>query len=161
MTIQIRPLSANDIALLTDLRMEVLSHVFSGDRKAMTGEEWEALRQANRRYYTEEMAGGGHIACVALVEGEIAACGGVCVYREMPSPDNRTGVCAYLMNIYTRAAYRKRGISREVCQWLIQKARERGAEKIFLETSESGRTLYQSMGFREMPDYLKLSEPRP
>jgi len=156
MSIQIRPLSINDIPLLTDLRMEVLSHVFSEKRKDFTEAEWDALRQENLRYYSEELAGGGHIACAAFSEGEIAGCGGICIYREMPSPDNLSGICAYLMNIYTREPYRKQGISRQVCHWLIQKATARGAGKIYLETSECGRNLYHSMGFREMQDYLQL-----
>ncbi len=160
MRIRIRPLSKGDMPLLTDLRMEVLAHVFADQRKTMSDEEWENLRQANARYYSEELEKGGHIACLAMAEGEIAGCGGICIYREMPSPDNRAGICAYLMNIYTRKPYRRQGVSREVCRWLIERAKERGAEKIYLETSECARTLYHSMGFREMRDYLKLDEDR-
>ena len=54
--------------------------------------------------------------------------------------------------------YRKQGIARSVCEWLIQKAKAQGAGKIYLETSACGRSLYQSLGFHEMRDYLKLDE---
>ena len=155
MKTEIRKLTARDMGLLLTLRMEVLSHVFAQERQTMTTAEWEALREANRRYYLTELARDGHIAALALVNGEIAGCGGVCIYEEMPSPDNRSGLCGYIMNVYTRESYRKRGIAKAVCQWLIAQAEARGAGKIYLETSEGGRKLYQSLGFQEMRDYLK------
>jgi len=158
MKMEIRQLQEKDMETLLALRMEVLSHVFNRERENMTPAAWEELREANRRYYLRELKGKGHIACLALADGEIAGCGGVCLYEEMPSPDNPSGLCGYLMNIYTRENHRRQGIAKAVCQWLIQKARARGAGKIYLETSECGRNLYQSLGFREMRDYLKLEQ---
>lgn len=158
MKMELQQLQEKDMELLLDLRMEVLSHVFNRERENMTAAAWEELRKANRRYYLRELNRKGHIACIALVDGEIAGCGGICIYEEMPSPDNPGGLCGYLMNIYTRKSHRKQGIAKAVCQWLIQKARARGAGKIYLETSECGRSLYQSLGFREMRDYLKLEK---
>ncbi|MBR3457082.1 MAG: GNAT family N-acetyltransferase, partial [Selenomonadaceae bacterium] len=139
MKIEIRQLMEKDMEILLPLRMEVLSHVFAEERKNMTAAEWDALREANRRYYVAELMREGHIACIAVVDEEIAGCGGICLYEEMPSPDNPSGLCGYLMNIYTRESYRRKGVAKAVCQWLIQKAKERGAGKIYLETSECGR----------------------
>ena len=156
MNLEIKQLSSEDMDLLLPLRMEVLSHVFARERQVMTEEKWQALAEENRRYYQQELANGGHIASVALLNGKIAGCGGLCLYKEMPSPDNPSGLCGYLMNIYTRKAYRQQGIARKICVWLIEKAQKRGAGKIYLETSTVGRHLYQSIGFHEMKDYLKL-----
>ena len=156
MNIEIKRLRRTDLDLLLALRMEVLSHVFAEERKDMTPEAWEELRAANRSYYLEELDKDGHIACLALADGEPAGCGGICLYREMPSPDNPGGWCGYLMNIYTRERYRGRGVAKAVCQWLMNEAGTRGAEKIYLETSECGRELYRSLGFHEMKDYMKL-----
>lgn len=152
----IETLAASDIELLLELRMEVLSHVFSEQRQEISEEEWNLLKEENRRYYLAELAQGGHIACIAREGETIVGCGGVCLYREMPSPDNLSGKCGYLMNIYTRKPYRKNGVARKMCKWLIQKAKEKGAEKIYLETSEAAKGLYYSLGFREMKGYLKL-----
>lgn len=156
MNIEVKRLHIGDMDTLLTLRMEVLSHVFAEERRDMTKEAWEALREANRAYYREELEKEGHIACLALADGAIAGCGGICLYREMPSPDNSSGLCGYLMNVYTREEFRGRGVGKAVCRWLIDEGRARGAEKIYLETSECGRALYRSLGFREMKDYLKL-----
>ncbi len=154
---QLRRLGREDLELLLSLRMEVLSHVFAEEKREMSDEAWESLREQNRSYYMTELEREGHIACLMTWDGEAAGCGGLCLYRELPSPDNPRGICGYLMNIYTREAYRHQGIAVKICQWLIEEARSRGAGKIYLETSDCGRKLYRSLGFTEMKDYLKLS----
>ena len=156
MKIEIARLAREDMELLLRLRMEVLAHVFAEEKKSMTAAEWEALAAENRRYYETELERGGHIACAASADGEMAGCGGICLYEEMPSPDNRSGKCGYLMNIYTREMYRNQGVAKAVCAWLIDQAKRRGAGKIYLETSESGKKLYRALGFHEMKDYWKL-----
>ena len=122
----------------------------------MSAAEWDSLREKNRKYYLAELNRGGHVALVAESDGKILGCGGVCIYDELPSPDNRSGRCAYLMNIYTRKPYRKHGVAKKICERLIKIAREHGAEKIYLETSEAAKALYHALNFAEMDGYLKL-----
>ena len=85
--------------------MEVLHCVFSIPADADTAE----LRQQNIDYYRKALANDSHIACFAEEDGEIVGCGGLCLYDEMPSPDNPTGHCAYLMNIYVRPEHQGHG----------------------------------------------------
>ena len=158
MKVTIKRLALADMDILLDWRMEVLAHVFAQERQDMTETAWQALREENRRYYEQELSCGGHIACFAQADGQLAGCGGICLYQEMPSPDNPSGKCGYLMNIYTREPFRHQGIAQKVCTWLIQQGKSWGAEKIYLETSACGRGLYQSLGFKDMQDYLQLAE---
>ncbi len=37
----------------------------------------------------------------------------------MPSPDNPSGRCAYLMNIYVREGYRSEGAGKKIVRYLI------------------------------------------
>lgn len=154
MDVEIRQASADDLELLMQWRMEVLREVFSiPPDQTMT-----KLEAENRHYYRETLANGGHIACFALLHGEIIGCGGMCLYQEMPSPDNLNGKCAYLMNIYTRPAFRNHGVGKRVVCWLIRQAKEKSVTKIYLEASEAGRPLYREMGFADMTGYMKWKE---
>ncbi len=155
---EIKELRTGDLELLVSLRMEVLSNVFSSERKKLSDKEWEEIRKENEKYYIEEFEKDGHIACAIYVLGEVAGCGGVCLYREMPSPDNRSGKCAYLMNIYVREAYRRQGLAKEICNYLIDKARNKGSGKIYLESSDMAVGLYKSLGFANMNGYMKLNK---
>lgn len=80
----------------------------------------------------------------------------MCLYRKMPSPDNPNGECAYLMNIYARSRFRKHGIGNRIVRWLVEQACQRNISKIYLETSEVGRPLYQTIGFSDMKDMMEL-----
>jgi ribosomal protein S18 acetylase RimI-like enzyme len=154
MSIEIRKASADDLKLLTEWRMRVLHEVFSTPDDA----DMEDLRAANEAYYREHVPDGTHTACFAVDtgNGRIVGCGGICYQHEMPSPDNPTGTCGYLMNIFAVPELRGRGIGRKVVEFLIADARARGIGKIYLESSQMAKSLYRSIGFEDLPDYMKL-----
>ena len=153
MEIRIREMKPDELPLILMWRMEVLENVFGFTKEDSA---YEKLLSENERYYREMLGRGGHIGCFAEGDGEIIGCGGVCLYDEMPSPDNLGGKCAYLMNIYTRQAFRGHGIATKVISYLIDRAKAEGADKIYLESSKQALPLYHEMGFTEMEDYLKL-----
>lgn len=59
----------------------------------------EDLLSANRKYYERHIADGSYLAVVAEVDGREAGCEAICFTEELPSPDNPSGGCAYLMNL--------------------------------------------------------------
>ena len=139
---------AKDIDTLMSWRAEVICHVF-GEKPTQT------LLDANRLYYENHIADGTHVAFVASYDDVECGCGAVCFTDELPSPDNPTGRCAYLMNIYVREAFRKHGIAHHVVSHLIDVAKKRGCGKIYLETTADGKSVYSSLGFKDMPDMMK------
>ncbi len=134
-------------------REEVIRHVF--------GQEPDAeLMAANGRYFEAHVPDGSHVAFVASEGGEDCGCGAVCFTEELPSPDNPGGRCAYLMNIYVREAHRNRGLAHRIVAHLIDVAKERGCEKIYLETTDDGKPVYTSLGFRDLPGMMKYYDAK-
>ena len=152
MDIKIQKAELTDMELLIKWRMTVLQEVFA----IPMDKSMEILEQENRLYYQSALPSGEHIACFCYDDDTIIGCGGICFYREIPSPDNPNGSCAYLMNIYTAPEFRGQGAGKKVVKWLIQQAQQKGITKIYLETSECGRSLYQKLGFTDMCGYMKL-----
>lgn len=113
------------------------------------------LLVANRQYYRKHVEDGSHMAFVVASDGEDCGCGAICFNDELPSPDNITGKCAYLMNIYVREQFRNRGIAHILVRHLTEEARKKGCGKIYLETTAEGKSLYLTSGFRDMPDLMK------
>lgn len=146
MTVTLREATA--LPTLTCWREEVIREVFGKSPGAR-------LLVANRQYYRRHIADGTHVALIAECDGEPCGCGGVCFSDELPSPDNPTGNCAYLMNIYVRPAFRNKGIAHKIVGRLVEISKDRMCGKIYLETTEEGKPLYRSIGFREMPDMMK------
>lgn len=149
MSTTIRQVTA--IPTLMHWRKEVIENVFGTTPS-------KRLLAANRRYYLQHIADGSHIAIVASVDDTDAGCGAICLSDELPSPDNPSGHCAYLMNIYVRKNYRSRGIGRQMVEWLVTKAREMGCGKIYLETTDAAHSLYNSVGFKELPGIMKYAD---
>lgn len=139
----------DDLDELMRWRAEVILYVF-GEEPAQT------LLDANKDYYGKHIADGSHIAFIVSYDGEECGCGAVCLTDELPSPDNPTGKCAYLMNIYVREPFRNHGVAHHVVSRLIEEAKNRSCGKIYLETTPDGKTVYSSLGFKDMPDMMKL-----
>lgn len=146
-----------EIVLITDVdtlvlwRREVIGEVFGAEPS-------EALTEANRRYYLRHIADGSHVAVIARADGLDAGCGAICLTDELPSPDNPSGRCAYVMNIYVREAFRGHGIGHEIVRRLVELAREAGCDKIYLETTPAARSLYKSIGFDDLPGMMKYAD---
>ena len=156
METEIRKAELSDLELLMEWRMRVLAEVFADDENKNS----ETVRENNNAYYREHLADNSHTACFAFEAGteRIIGCGGICYQKEMPSPDNLTGTNGYLMNIYTLPEVRSEGIGRRIVEYLISDAKERGTEKIFLESSGVAKKLYHEIGFADMEDYMKLGD---
>ncbi|MGX8706420.1 MAG: GNAT family N-acetyltransferase, partial [bacterium] len=82
--------------------------------------------------------------------------GGVSYYRVMPTYHNPTGVKAYIMNMYVRPAYRRRGIATRLLELLVDDAHARGISCITLEATDAGRPLYAKFGFVPMTHEMEL-----
>lgn len=152
MCVTIKQATISDIDLLMKWRIEVLKEVFS-----VTQIKSELVAE-NRNYYEKALCTGEHVACFAYDKNEIVGCGGMCLYSEMPSPDNKNGKCAYIMNVYTLPTFRQNGIGKKIVSFLIEQARRKNITKIFLETAENAKNFYKELGFVPMNDYLKLAK---
>lgn len=144
--IELRPTTDTD--QLTAWRREVITAVFGVEPDA-------AMIRANREYYRKHIADGSHVAFVASLDGNEAGCGAICLADELPSPDNATGRCAYLMNVYVRRPWRGHGVARAIVGRLVAEAKSRGCGKIYLESTGAARPLYRSAGFITMQNMMR------
>lgn len=147
---ELRLREARDLDELMRWRCEVIRHVFGVSPS-------EDLLAANLDYYKHNIPARTHRAFIAKADGADAGCGAICLTEELPSPDNPSGRCAYLMNIYVRENFRKHGIGARIVEKLVETARSLGCDKIYLETTDLGRGVYSSLGFTDMPDMMKLN----
>lgn len=135
----------NELEKLLEWRREVLTEVF----KEVPD---ESLMLANKEYFESMPFDHTFIN----VDGDDIACGIVCYQDELPSPDNRSGKCGYIMNVYVRKAYRHQGYGKMTVNRLINFARAKGCGKIYLETTDMARKLYTECGFMPIKDMMKL-----
>ncbi len=111
------------------------------------------LERESRDYF----AAGDQTTILAMEQGEVIGCATLCYLRMMPTFSHPTGKRAHLMNVYTREQYRRQGIAARMVERLIQEARARGVTEISLDATESGRPLYERLGFTASQECMVLS----
>lgn len=143
--------TTEDVEEIISWREEVVRCVFS----IPEGKDVGQLMDANLRYVRDHVRDGTFVLAIASEDGADVGCGAMCQYDEMPSPDNPSGRCAYLMNVYTRAAFRGKGVATSVVNFLTDEARRRGCGKTYLETTADAERMYEKAGFVPMKGYMR------
>ena len=150
--LEYRKATAADVELLIKTRIEVLLAANGLPEGTDMGE----VEKQSRAYYLKAVPDGTHTAFLVFDRERFAGTGGISYYQVMPTYHNPTGRKAYIMNMYTRPEYRRRGIAFHMLDLLIQDAREKGVAFISLEATEAGRPLYQKYGFSAMNSEMEL-----
>ncbi len=145
-----RKADSGDIEVLMKLREEMLRVV---NRLPDDYEFSDEIKEHSRRYFLE----GDQTTVIALDNGDAIACASISYIGVMPTFAHPTGKRAHLMNVYTNGSYRRRGIARVLVNMLIDEAKERGVTEIGLDATESGRPLYESLGFSGSSEYMSLN----
>ncbi len=142
----------DDLDILTETRIEVL-------RAANQLSDDVDMSEVNARsyeYYRKALQDGTHIAYLIFDGDKFAGAGGVSFFQVMPTYHNPSGRKAYIMNMYTKPEYRRRGIAFKTLDLLVHDAREKGIRAISLEATDMGRPLYEKYGFVEMRSEMEL-----
>lgn len=88
---------------------------------------------------------------MASVNGQVAGC---CALRPMDSVDY-PNACE-MKRLYVRPAFRGIGLGRHLAEAIMDAARRAGYHYVLLDTldnMEAARSLYQDLGFEEIPPY--------
>lgn len=147
--IEYRIATAGDIDLMMSSRLEML-HVVNG----LSGdyEFSDELIDYSRDYFLN----GDQTTVLALDGQTVIGCASMSYMTIMPTFSHPTGRRAHLMNVYTNSNYRRQGIARRMVMMLIDDAWEKGATEISLDATESGRPLYESLGFKDSKECMVL-----
>ena len=154
MALEYKRAASEDLDILVETRMEVLRAANRLDASA----DMAQVERETRAYYRSALADGSHTAYLGFDGDLFVGAGGVSYYSVMPTYHNPTGQKAYIMNMYTRPAYRRQGIARRTLDLLVRDAESRGVRAISLEATEMGRPLYEAYGFVPMTSEMELPE---
>jgi GNAT superfamily N-acetyltransferase len=143
-----------DLDELTETRIEVLraANLLSAEA------DMEEVRDQSRIYYEKALQDGSHVAYLVYDGGAFVGAGGVSFYQVMPTYHDPSGRKAYIMNMYTKPAYRRRGIALKTLGLLVEECRAAGVTAITLEATDAGRPLYEAYGFVPMTHEMELPE---
>lgn len=146
----IRISTKDDIEALMSSRFEMLRVVNDLPNDYQFSDE---MITESRDYFQS----GDHLTALAIDDDMVVGCASMSYIRVMPTFSHPSGKRAHLMNVYTKKEYRRQGIARRMVELLIKVTWEKGATEISLDATESGRPLYESLGFTDSEECMVLT----
>lgn len=146
--IQIKKTTEDDIEDLMSVRLEMLREVNDLPPDAQFS---KTLVDCSREYFLN----GDQTTVLAIDSGDdgkeskIIGCASISYITIMPTFDHPAGKRAHLMNVYTRAEFRRSGVGKLMVEFLIDEAKSKGVTEISLDATQAGRPLYEKLGFCE------------
>lgn len=143
-----------DLEILTETRILVLRAA----NKLSDDVDMTEVKEQSYEYYKNALRDDNHVAYLVYDEKEFVGAGGVSFFQVMPTFHNPSGRKAYIMNMYTKPEYRRRGIAYRTLDLLVEEAKRKGISAISLEATNMGRPLYEKYGFKRMNDEMELAD---
>jgi GNAT superfamily N-acetyltransferase len=111
-----------------------------------------ALEAAFRAWLMAMMPAGTYRAWVVETgAGAVVGGGGITILPWPPGPHYPGDRLAFVYNVYTDPAHRRRGLARLVMDAIHAWCREAGITSLALNASVDGMALFESMGYAESP----------
>ncbi|HMM95678.1 GNAT family N-acetyltransferase [Phycicoccus sp.] len=131
----------------------------AGMRAAWAGEQSDATEEgfaARLGAWWEAQGGVRHAWVVRDAGGGAVGMANCQVFDRMPRPGRPDRRWAYVANVWTAPAHRRRGVGRLLMTELLAWCREQGLVRVVLNPSEVSLPLYRSVGFRPADDLMRL-----
>ena len=132
-----------DIGLLVEHRRKMFEEM------SRPTEEELSVHDESYRLWAREMMKRRllHAYVVETPSGEPAASGGVWLREMQPSPGHPHGMVPYVLSVYTRPEFRRKGLASMILKEATEWARKHGHYKIVLHASRTGRKVYSQLGW--------------
>ena len=140
----IRKADPKDLSVVVDYRIAMFQ-TFIKDSY-----DWQAVKVFEIKYFQEKMRENQFAAWVAeTAEGAIIATAAVSFYETAPKPWNLESRYAFISSMYTEPQYRRQGIGGRLLKEALNYSRSQGLTHATLHASQSGKSLYESFGFKD------------
>lgn len=142
----------NDAEVLSMLRWEFktegIENEINGDKKVFLAECTDFLRLG--------LINGDWNCWVAEDEGEIVSQIFIKKIRKIPKPSKLYAEYGYVSNVYTRPAYREKGIGKQLMKHVKQWAFENKLEFLLLWPTKRAVPFYEREGFARSNEVMEL-----
>lgn len=142
--IVIREARLEDVAEIVRHRRRMYEDMGERDARAL-----EAMQASTSAFLEKAIPAGLFRGWLAQTQaGRVVAGGGMMIVPWLSRPADPEPRRAWILNVYTDPEYRRRGIARRLMQTMIEWCRQAGFQSVCLHTSDDGRPLYESLGFK-------------
>lgn len=134
-----------DIAELVQARLDYLSEDYGGLDKDTLTKIAEKLPEYFKEHLNKDLR-----AFVCRYDEKIVGCCFLCVTEKPSNPNFINGKTGTVLNVYTRTEFRRQGIAGRLMRLLLAEAAELKLDFVELKATDSGYSLYKSLGFEDV-----------
>lgn len=138
---EVRRATPRDIDDLIELRL-LLQPPDPGRRAELAGRL--------RDYFARAICSGTFVGWVACDDGMCVSTTGL-IPVELPPGARTAGRQGHIINVFTREAWRGRGLASSLLEEAIKWSRSEGIERLWLRATDDGRRVYERFGFTLRP----------
>lgn len=149
MEILYRKLTEKEVDVFVQMRIRQL-------REEGAGEDID-LVPALKDYYRRHMADGTFVSWIALDGERIVGTSGMSIVEKPPYFGCPSGKIGLLSSMFTEAAYRRKGIARELLARVVEEAGNQGCGTVQITASDMGVLLYSSFGFTKNDNFMQYN----
>jgi ribosomal protein S18 acetylase RimI-like enzyme len=141
-----RAATAADAAIITRHRRRMFVDAGRSDNRIL-----DVMEEHFLPWVTEQLQSGKYMGWLALDEaGEVIGGSGLMLLDWPPHPLDPTSIHrGYLLNVYVEPAHRRKHVASRLIELALAEARRRRVRVVALHTTDAGRALYESNGFRD------------
>ncbi len=144
MKFNIQYATLKDAELLVEHRLSMWRDIYPERITPAAGTEGRTLE-----WIREKLSSGKLIGLIAKTEeGKVAGSGCIWIREQPPLPFSQFLEVPYLMSLYTENAFRRRGAARLIVETAITWCKAHGYDRVNLDASEAGKSLYETLGFK-------------
>jgi GNAT superfamily N-acetyltransferase len=141
MTYAIRPATIADIP-------HIVSHRERMFRDMQLAAAFDDMAPAFELWLRHALPSKTYLGWMAVTsDGEVVGGAGLIVIPWPPGPISMDPRCGFVFNVYTQPAHRKQGLARRLMDAIHDHCRAEGIERMVLNASTFGESLYLSMGY--------------
>jgi len=149
--IAIRRAGVEDIEAVVDFRLAFMREAFPG----VEIDEGE-FRELTYRYVADKLPKDEFMVWLAEEDGRAVGMSGLIFYHRPPIIPYPSEHRVYLLNMYTRPESRRRGVATALIRHMLAHVKTTPAKCITLHATDTGRLVYEKLGFVPIEDEMRL-----
>ncbi len=147
---RIRIATSNDATVLAEMRRQMFLDMGKPDDDRL-----RRVVQAFIDWVADASRAGRYLSWLVEAESGVPiANAGLLLIEWPPNSRDLTPLRGYVMNVWTHPEHRRRGIARKLMDIVMAEARQRRIRVLALHASDTGRQLYEQLGFRQSREML-------
>jgi ribosomal protein S18 acetylase RimI-like enzyme len=140
---QTRSATVEDAAIITEQRRRMFIDAGRADTQALKN-----LSTRFEPWVKDMIAQGKYIGWLMEDGGKVIAGAGLMIMDWPPHPLDPGSHRGYLLNVYVDPQYRRKKLGSQLVERALAEARQRNIRVVSLHSTEAGRPMYESNGFR-------------